>query len=334
MRRTISRLCVGSTFLAAVAAGAAPSCSERLTAATDGPALVGAAATTGDAAATTGNTGGAGGRPDAGSDADAGRRIPVPRSDAGNPTTGCSLVGSWYLTSSHGSVYSHDVIAFEADGSYYGGANGADLVDDHDFAGQYAVNGSTFSLLSSSGDGTCTGPGTFDVQFQSNCAIAILRERTTACTGTRTAVAGEVILIEETVDAGTPPGTNRCPPIPPTDPGNPATGCSLVGLWSLSNSHGTVQSKGLVQFRADGSYYGGPTGVDLTQTYTYDGEYSVSGSTFNLVFSCGDGTCTGSGSFDMQFQGDCAAATLTERSTECTGNRTAVAGNVSLTRVN
>jgi hypothetical protein len=327
MRSTISRLCAGSMFLVLFAAGAALSCNEHLTSPTDGGnTAVGVDATTAGA-------GGAAARPDAGSNSDA-RPAPVPPSDSGTPATDCSLVGSWYLTSSHGSVYSHDVIAFEADGSYYGGANGGDLLNNHAFDGQYAVNGSTFSLISSSGDGTCTGPGTFDMQFQSNCAIAILRERTTACTGNRTAVAGEVILIQQTADAGMSPVANMCPPVPPTDPGNPATGCSMVGLWSLSSSHGAVQSTGFIQFRADGSYYGGTSGVVLTQTYGYDGEYNVSGSTFNLVFSCGDGTCTGSGTFDMQFQSDCAAATLTERSTECTGNRTAVAGSVALARMN
>ena len=119
--------------------------------------------------------------------------------------------------------------------------------------------------------------------------------------------------------------------VPPSDPGNPTTGCSLLGSWSLNSSHGTVQSKGVVQFRADGSYYGGATGIDLTQTYDYDGQYAVSGSTFNLISSCGDGTCSGSGMFDMQFQNNCATATLTEQITECTGNRTAVAGDVALT---
>jgi hypothetical protein len=313
--------------LVAVAAGAALSCGEHLSPTAD----AGNPVFTGDSP--TGEAGAAPAGPDAGPDAGA-RCAPVPPSDPGNPTTGCSLVGSWYLTSSHGGVSAHDFIAFGADGSYYGGANGADLLHNYDFDGQYAVNGSTFSLISSCGDGTCTGPGMFDMQFQSNCAIAILKERTTACTGNRTAVAGEVMLIQRTADAGMPPVANMCPPIPPTDPGNPATGCSMVGLWSLSSSHGSVQSKGLIQFGADGSYYGGATGVDLTQAYAYDGEYSVSGSTFNLVFSCGDGTCTGSGTFDMQFQSDCSAATLTERSTECTGNRTAVAGSVALTRVN
>jgi hypothetical protein len=311
--------------LVAFAAGAALSCNEHLTSsqADGGNTGVGVDAITADA-------GGAPAGRDAGFDW-AARRVPVPPSDSGTPTTSCSLVGSWYLTSSHGSVYSHDVIAFEADGSYYGGASGDDSAQNHDFVGQYAVNGSTFSLISSSGDGTCTGPGTFDMQFQSNCAIAILTEGLTGCTGNRTAVAGEVILIQQTAE---PPVANTCPLVPPTDPGNPATGCSIVGLWSLSSSHGSVGSTGLIQFRADGSYYGGATGADLTQSYEYDGEYSVSGSTFNLVFSCGDGTCTGSGTFDMEFQSDCAAATLTERYTGCTGNRTAVAGSVALTRVN
>ena len=134
--------------------------------------------------------------------------------------------------------------------------------------------------------------------------------------------------------AGTPQGNPNCPPVPPTDPGNPATGCSIVGTWALNSSHGSVHSIGLIQFRSDGSYYGGPTGVDLTQAYTYDGEYAVSGSTFELIFSCGDGTCVGAGTFTMAFQSNCALAMLTESLTQCTGNRTAVAGQVVLIRQN
>jgi hypothetical protein len=88
----------------------------------------------------------------------------------------------------------------------------------------------------------------------------------------------------------------------------------------------------VIEFGADGAYYGGPTGTDLTQTYVYDGAYSVSGSKFNLIFSCGDGSCTGGGTFDLQFQSDCAVAILNEEGTQCTGNRTAVAGNVVLIR--
>jgi hypothetical protein len=68
----------------------------------------------------------------------------------------------------------------------------------------------------------------------------------------------------------------------------------------------------------------------MSQTYDYDGSYSVSGSTFNLNFSCGDG-CVGAGHFDMAFQNNCAIAVLTETTSECTGNRWAVAGTVILT---
>jgi hypothetical protein len=123
----------------------------------------------------------------------------------------------------------------------------------------------------------------------------------------------------------------NCPLVPPSDPGNGSAGCVLVGSWVLNSSHGDVRSLGVIQFDADGAYYGGPPGTDLSQTYAYDGSYSVAGSTFTLAFSCGDG-CNGSGTFDMQFQNDCAVAILNERLTQCTGNRIAVAGNVVLTR--
>ena len=88
---------------------------------------------------------------------------------------------------------------------------------------------------------------------------------------------------------------------------------------------------GTIEFDDDGSYYGGAAGTDLSKTYVYDGAYSVSGSTFNLLFSCGDG-CNGSGTFDLQFQSCCAVAILNERTTQCTGSRLVVAGTVVLTR--
>ena len=149
-------------------------------------------------------------------------------------------------------------------------------------------------------------------------------------------------------DGGRPHGPTRqagtCPLIPPSDAGsvpvcvqNPTTCCTLVGLWALNSSHGIVQTMGVIEFNADGSYYGGPVGSDFSQTYAYDGAYRVSpggidwGPMFDLIYSCGDG-CNGNGTFDLQFQNGCATAILTERTTACTGNRVAVAGNVVLIR--
>jgi hypothetical protein len=74
-----------------------------------------------------------------------------------------------------------------------------------------------------------------------------------------------------------------------------------------------------------------PTSVVPASTARSPDPYSVSGSTFNLLFSCGDG-CNGSGMFDMQFQSCCDVAILNEQTTQCTGNRLAVAGTVVLTR--
>jgi hypothetical protein len=104
-----------------------------------------------------------------------------------------------------------------------------------------------------------------------------------------------------------------------------------VGVWTLVSSHGIISSTGTIEFDANGAYYGGPLGADITQSYTYDGAYSVSGSTFNLLYSCGDG-CFGSGVFSMQFNAACTLLILTESLTQCTGSRTAVAGTVILTR--
>jgi hypothetical protein len=133
------------------------------------------------------------------------------------------------------------------------------------------------------------------------------------------------------VDAGRQ-ATDQCPLIPPSDPGTSGTECSLVGTWWLSSSHGIVSSSGVIQLDADGAYYGGPIGTDLTQTYAYDGAYSLGDGKFNLIYSCGDGTCVGSGWFALEFRSNCSVAILREESTWCTGDRTAVAGDVVLTR--
>ena len=87
-----------------------------------------------------------------------------------------------------------------------------------------------------------------------------------------------------------------------------------------------------MEFDADGSYYGGPIGTDLSQTYSYSGAYSYDANgPFHLLDSCGDG-CSGEGFFNLAFQNACATATLDETMTHCTGNRIAVAGNIMLTR--
>jgi len=130
---------------------------------------------------------------------------------------------------------------------------------------------------------------------------------------------------------GRNPFGNPCPLVPPRDPGMLAGNCSLLGRWNVNGSHGSVQSMGIIEFDADGTYYGGPLAIDLSQTYAYDGAYTVSGSTFNLLFSCGDG-CNGSGTFGVEFQSNCSLAVLNESITECTGNRKVVAGKVVLTR--
>ncbi len=143
---------------------------------------------------------------------------------------------------------------------------------------------------------------------------------------------------------GTATGTGRhqvgpCPLVPASDPGNPASGCTIVGRWSLVSSHGSVQSVDTIEFDSDGSYYGGPVGTDPARAYAFDGAYSVTSPgpdagtpQFNLIYSCGDGTCVGSGTFTMQFNTACSLLVLKEQTTECTGNRTAVAGTVVLTR--
>jgi hypothetical protein len=104
-----------------------------------------------------------------------------------------------------------------------------------------------------------------------------------------------------------------------------------VGRWALNGTQGSQQISGVIEFNPDASYYGGPVGTDLSPSYAYDGSYAVSGSTFHLIFSCGDG-CNGEGFFDMQFQSACATAILNETITACTGTRLTLAGTVVLTR--
>jgi hypothetical protein len=124
---------------------------------------------------------------------------------------------------------------------------------------------------------------------------------------------------------------NNCPLVPSSNPGALTGSCSLVGRWYLNGSHGSVQNMGLIEFEPDGAYYGGPPGIDLSEAYVYDGAYRVSGATFELLFSCGDG-CNGSGTFNVEFQSGCSLAVLTESVTMCTGNRNVLAGKVVLTR--
>ncbi|HTQ47155.1 MAG TPA: hypothetical protein VMI75_30580 [Polyangiaceae bacterium] len=160
-----------------------------------------------------------------------------------------------------------------------------------------------------------------------------------------TACGGEVAEIGATLPAGdggeveasAGPSTSICPLVPASDPGT-LQGCSLVGTWTFSSWHGSVSSTGVVLIDPEGGYYGGPTGTDLTQTYAFDGAYAVDdgahdagGPTFHLLHSCGDGTCSGEGVFQVQFRSGCDVVELTELVTACTGDRTAIAGHLVLT---
>ena len=177
----------------------------------------------------------------------------------------------------------------------------------------------------STGYGTGSGPG-LETSTGSSTFTA---RRTLTGFGTGTGTNIPTGIATSTGTGRRPTGS--CPLVPASNPGNPIMGCSIVGVWTLVSSHGSVSSTGTIEFDANGGYYGGPLGADVTQSYAYDGAYSVSGSTFNLIESCGDG-CVGSGMFSMQFNAGCALLILTETSTQCTGNRTAVAGTVILTR--
>jgi hypothetical protein len=119
----------------------------------------------------------------------------IPPNNPGVPSCGCSLVGVWALNSNHGSEQGVGAIEFTPEGAYYGGPTGTDLSRMYAYDGAWSMSegGSRFQLIYSCGDG-CNGDGTFDVQFLSNCAVAILTERFTACTGTRIVVAGNVVL--------------------------------------------------------------------------------------------------------------------------------------------
>jgi hypothetical protein len=98
------------------------------------------------------------------------------------------------LNSGHGSVSSTGIIELDADGAYYGGPMGIDLNTTFAYDGSYTLpNDTTLELSYSCGDG-CNGSGTFALQFQSNCAVAMLDERQTQCTGNRIAFAGKVVL--------------------------------------------------------------------------------------------------------------------------------------------
>ncbi len=160
-----------------------------------------------------------------------------------------------------------------------------------------------------------------------------------------TACGGEVAEVGAALPAGDGGGVeanadhegSACPLVPASDPGT-LQGCSIVGTWTFDSSHGGVSSAGVVLIGPAGGYYGGPPGTDLTQTYAFDGAYAVDdgaydagGPTFHLLYSCGDGTCTGEGVFQVQFRSGCNVVELTELATACTGNRTAIAGHVILT---
>jgi hypothetical protein len=105
-------------------------------------------------------------------------------------------VGRWSLSSSHGIDQSTGVIEFDNEGRYYGGPTGTDLSQTYAYDGAYQAGPTSFTLVFSCGDG-CAGGGAFSLQFQNGCAIALLNEMITDCTGNRIVVAGDVVLTRQ-----------------------------------------------------------------------------------------------------------------------------------------
>ena len=108
-------------------------------------------------------------------------------------------MGRWLLKSSHGIYQSAGIIEFDQ-GAYYGGPDGADLSSAYTYDGAYSFQqgtepngGGSFKLLYSCGDG-CTGSSTFQLTYQSACAVAIFHEQISECTGNRIIFAGDVVL--------------------------------------------------------------------------------------------------------------------------------------------
>jgi len=123
-----------------------------------------------------------------------------------------------------------------------------------------------------------------------------------------------------------------CGLVPPSDPGNPATGCSVVGSWLIVD--GYTHATALIAFNADGSFYGGPPGTDLSQTYTFDGQYRMDPSTSNtldVLTSCGL-NCGFDGTFTTQFQNNCSFLKLHTVIDNCTGGRQYLRDSPTLTR--
>jgi hypothetical protein len=124
--------------------------------------------------------------------------------------------------------------------------------------------------------------------------------------------------------------------LPPLNPQKPTTGCSVVGTWSLVDGTDTAA----IEFTAAGTFYGGPKGTDPSQTYTFDGQYSIVQTDteggppvgdLEIGVSCGLG-CAGSGSFTVQFQENCSFLTLNNDFDSCTGSRMFLTDTALLTR--
>jgi hypothetical protein len=113
--------------------------------------------------------------------------------------------------------------------------------------------------------------------------------------------------------------TKACALIPPSDPNNPTTGCSIVGTWVITD--GLTSAKALIEFDTEGAFYGGPQGTDLSQTYTFDGPYRIeNATTVHVLTSCGL-DCGFDAAFKMQFSNSCSSLKLIETFDNCTGAR-------------
>lgn len=118
----------------------------------------------------------------------------------------------------------------------------------------------------------------------------------------------------------------------PTEAGNPATGCSIVGSWIIVD--GYTHADALIAFNADGTFYGGAPGSDLSQTYTFDGRYRIdpsSSNTLDILSSCGL-NCGFDAAYKMQFQNDCSRLSLHDVWDNCAGGREYLRDNPTLTR--
>ncbi len=72
----------------------------------------------------------------------------------------------------------------------------------------------------------------------------------------------------------TDPSQGKCPVPSSSNPGaDPSTSCSIIGGWSILDPFNKPEQT--IEFTSEGTFYGGPPGTNVSQGYTFDGQYSI-----------------------------------------------------------